>query len=119
MKPHDYTRLTREKNSKWLHKDITEKIIGAALEVHKTLGAGFLEYVYQEALCYELKLQNIPFEAQKEIDIWYKDLLIPRKYIPDLLVKDLIVVEIKATKKRLGLLLNFGKESLEIKRRIL
>ena len=137
MKPHDYTRLTREKNNKWLHKDITEKIIGAALEVHKTLGSGFLEYVYQEALCYELKLRNIHYETQQELDIWYKDLLIPRKYTPDFLVENVVIVEIKATaglteideaqllnylkatKNNLGLLLNFGKESLEIKKRIL
>ena len=137
MKPHDYTRLTREKNNKWFHKDITDKIIGAALEVHKTLGSGFLEYVYQEALGYELKLRNIHYETQQELDIWYKDLLIPRKYTPDFLVENVVIVEIKATaglteideaqllnylkatKNNLGLLLNFGKESLEIKRRIL
>ena len=119
------------------HKELTEKIIGAAIEVHKTLGNGFLEYIYQEALSYELKRQNIVFEVQKDIDIWYKDLSIPKKYTPDLIVENKIIVELKAEKNltdideaqllnylkaskfRLGLLINFGKNKLQIKRRIL
>ncbi len=137
MKPQDFTRFTQDKDNKWLYKDLTEKIIGAAMEVHRLLGSGFLEYVYQEALCYELRIRKIVFELQKELDIWYKDLLIPKKYTPDLIIEDSVIVEIKATngltendeaqllnylratKKRVGLLLNFGKGSLEIKRRIL
>jgi GxxExxY protein len=137
MKPQDFTRFTQENDEKWLYKDITEKIISAAMEVHRILGHGFLEYVYMEALCYELKQRELSFESQKELDIWYKDLLIPRKYTPDLIVEDCVIVEmkavsgltnndeaqllnyLKATKKRIGLLLNFGKESLEIKRKIL
>jgi GxxExxY protein len=105
--------------------------------VHKILGCGFLEYVYQEALSYEFKLRKIPFIPQKELDIWYKDLLIPKKYSSDFFVEDCVIVEIKAasgltnndqaqlinylkaTKNKVGLLLNFGTESLEIKRRIL
>ena len=122
---------------KWLYKDLTQEVIGASMEVHRELGSGFLEYVYEEALCYELNLRKIPFERQKELDIYYKDLLIPRKYKPDLIVDDKVIVEIKATsglteieeaqllnylkatKIRVGLLLNFGKKSLEVKRRIL
>ena len=137
MKPQDSTRLTLEKDEKWVHKEITEQIIGAAIEVHRILGSGFLEYVYQEALCYELKLRGMLFETQKGLDIWYKDLLIPRKYTPDLIVEDCVIVELKAvsslteideaqilnylkvTKKRVGLILNFGAKSLEIMRRIL
>jgi len=126
-----------ETNEKWLYRDLTQKIIGAAMEVPRELGSGFLEYVYEEALCYELKLREISFERQKELDIYYKDLLIPRKYKPDLIVENKVIVEIKATsglteveeaqllnylkatKMRLGLLLNFGAKSLEVKRRIL
>ncbi|RJS81291.1 GxxExxY protein [Methanophagales archaeon] len=67
-------------NEKWLYKDLTQEIIGAAIEVHRELGSGFLEYVYEEA-----QLLNY----------------------------------LKATKMRIGLLLNFGKKSLEVKRRIL
>lgn len=137
MKPQDSTRLTLEKDEKWVHKEITEQIIGAAIEVHRILGSGFLEYVYQEALCYELKSRGMSFETQKGLDIWYKELLIPRKYTPDLIVEDCVIVELKAvsslteldeaqilnylkvTKKRVGLILNFGAKSLEIMRRIL
>jgi GxxExxY protein len=124
-------------NEKWLYKDLTQGIIGAAMEVHRELGSGFLEYVYEEALCYELKFREVSFERQKELDIYYKDLLIPRKYKPDLIVENKVIVEIKATsglteveeaqllnylkatKMRVGLLLNFGKKSMEVKRRIL
>ena len=126
-----------ETNEKWLYRDLTQKIIGAAMEVHSELGSGFLEYVYEEALCYELNLREISFERQKELDIYYKDLVIPRKYKPDLIVENKVIVEIKATsglteieeaqllnylkatKMRVGLLLNFGRKSLEVKRRIL
>ena len=59
-------------NEKWLYRDLTQKIIGAAMEVHRELGTGFLEYVYEAALCYELNLREIHFERQKELDIYYK-----------------------------------------------
>lgn len=127
----------KDMNGKWLHKDLTHKIIGAAMEVHRELGPGFLEYVYEESLCHDLNLREIYFERQKELDIYYKDLLIPKKYKPDLMIENKVIVELKATsglmkieeaqllnylkatKLRIGLLLNFGAESLEIKRRIL
>ena len=127
----------KDTEEKWLYRDLTQKIIGAAMEVHRELGAGFLEYVYEEALCYELNLREISFERQKELDIYYKDLLIPRKYKSDLIVENKVIVELKATsglteieeaqllnylkatKMRVGLLLNFGKTSLEVKRRML
>jgi len=122
---------------KWLHKDLTYGVIGAAMEVHRELGGGFLEQVYEEALCYELNLRGIPFTRQAELDVHYKDYVIPRKYRADIVVHDRIVVEIKATsglaavdeaqllhylkatKLRVGLLLNFGTKSLEKKRMIL
>jgi GxxExxY protein len=127
----------KDTNEKWLYKDLTQEIIGAAMEVHRELGSGFLEYVYEESLCHELNLREIYFERQKELDIYYKDLLIPKKYKPDLMVDNKVIVELKATsgltkieeaqllnylkatKLRIGLLLNFGTKSLEIKRRIL
>lgn len=121
---------------KWLYKDLTYEIIGTAMEVHNELGNGFLENVYEEALCYELEQRGIPFQSQVEIDIYYKDHLISKKYRTDIIVDDKVIVEIKATsgltrvdeaqlmhylkatKYRVGLLLNFGKEKLE-KRRII
>ena len=136
MKSYCHTKVP-QKQREWLYSDLTEQIIGAALEVHREMGSGFLEYVYEEALCYELELRNVNFERQKELDIFYKDLLIPRKYKPDLLVDEKVIVEIKAisgltqndeaqllnylkaTKLRVGSLLNFGQKSLEIDRKIL
>ena len=127
----------KDTNEKWLYKDLTQEIIGAAMEVHRELGSGFLEYVYEESLCHELNLREIYFERQKELDIYYKDLLIPKKYKPDLMIENKVIVELKATsgltkveeaqllnylkatKLRIGLLLNFGTKSLEMKRRIL
>ena len=121
----------------FLFKDLTYAIIGAAMEVHKTLGNGYLEYVYEEALCYELTKRGISYERQKEMDIYYKDFLIPRKYRADLFVDGRVIVDnkatsgftendeaqllnyLKGTRNRVGLLLNFGKSSLEYKRRIL
>ena len=126
-----------EPKEKWLYKELTQEVIGAAMEVHRELGSGFLEYVYEEALCHELNLREISFERQKELDIYYKDLLIPKKYKPDLIVENKVIVELKATsglteieeaqllnylkatKTRVGLLLNFGRKSLEVKRRVL
>ena len=126
-----------EPKEKWLYKELTQEVIGAAMEVHRELGSGFLEYVYEEALCHELNLRKISFERQKELDIYYKDLLIPKKYKPDLIVENKVIVELKATsglteieeaqllnylkaiKTRVGLLLNFGRKCRDVKRKIL
>lgn len=122
---------------KFLYKELTHKIIGSAMEVHNVLGCGFLEDVYEEAFCYELKLRNINFVRQKEIKIFYKNYLIPKKYKVDLIIENKIIVELKAkmsldgidesqlinylkaTDFKVGLLFNFGGESLEYKRRVL
>jgi GxxExxY protein len=77
-------------------KDEVFQIIGAAIEVHKELGNGFLEAVYQEALEIELTSRGIPFSSQKPIKIKYKDKTLTREYIPDLLCFDSIIVELKA-----------------------
>ncbi len=117
-----------------IYSDETYQIIGAAMEVHKTLGMGFLESVYQEAMEIELAKRNIPFVSQKRIQIQYKEITLNQYYIADLFCFDKIVVELKAvstilpeheaqllnylkaTKTRLGLLFNFGEESLTFKR---
>lgn len=107
------------------------------MEVHKELGAGFLEPVYQEALCRELSHQNVPFEKEKELSIIYKVKPLLRKYFADFICYDIIILEIKtlckltpeheaqilnylkATKLKLGLLVNFGETSLKYKRMVL
>ena len=112
----------------------TYKIIGAALEVHKELGCGFLESVYQEALGREFSTQGIPSKSQPVIQINYKGKPLNKTYQPDFVCYEEIVVEIKAisnlsgveeaqlinylkaTKLKTGLLINFGSKSLEHKR---
>ena len=112
----------------------TYKIIGAAMEVHKEMGCGFLEGVYQEALGIEFGVQGIPYKAQPVIEILYKGKPLEKKYQPDFMCFGEIIVEIKAlerlsgteesqiinylkaTKLKVGLLINFGSKSLEHKR---
>jgi len=115
------------------HKELTGKIIGAAMEVYNTLGCGFLESVYEEALVVEFRLQNIDFERQKPLDVFYKGTKV-KQFVCDFLVAGDVLVELKATKDltgidkaqvlnylkstnlKLGLLLNFGAGSLQYKR---
>jgi GxxExxY protein len=105
-------------------EELAKRIIGAAIEVHRTLGPGFLERIYEEALCYELTEASVPFERQKRLLIPYKKILIHGQRI-DLLVGGRIILELKcaddfspihqaqlisylkATGLRLGLLINF------------
>ena len=106
--------------------ELTEKIIGAAIEVHRHLGPGLLESAYQECLCRELSLNSIQFQRQVSLPVNYKGLRLDCVYRLDLLVEDLVVVEIKAIDelapnhaaqlltylkaagKQVGLLLNFN-----------
>lgn len=107
------------------------------MEVHKTLGNGFLEEVYQEALEIELKSQNIPYEREKTINIQYKGVQLSKYYKVDFLCYDNIIVELKAlselngnhrsqvinylkaTGLKVGLLINFGQSSLKYERIVL
>jgi len=116
-----------------LFSALSYAIIGAAMEVHRILGPGFLEAVYQAALEHELTLRGIPFEAQKRLAVVYKDQIIG-EYIADLVIDGKIILELKAVSKltpaheaqahhylaatglRLAILLNFGAPSLEQKR---
>ena len=63
----------KDTNEKWLYKDLTQEIIGAAMEVHRHLGAGFLESVYEEAMVVEFELRNITHARQKVLDVFYKE----------------------------------------------
>ena len=75
--------------------DLTGKIIGAAIEVHRTLGPGLLESIYEAALCHEFDLRGIRYRTQVEIDVIYKDKVIKGQRI-DILVEEEVVVEIKS-----------------------
>lgn len=120
------------------HKDITEKIIGASFEVHKFLGNGFQEVIYQRALAWEMKQVGLNFNREIEQDIFYKNLPEPigtRR--ADFVVENKVLVELKAITQledvhlaqalnylkayrlEVGLLINFGSKSLEFKRVVL
>ena len=78
-----------------MNDDLTEKIIGAAIEVHRHLGPGLLESIYEEALCVEFELRGVPFVRQAEVDVVYKGRSIKGQRI-DILVAGEAVVELKA-----------------------
>ena len=112
----------------------THEIIGAAMEVHNIVGPGHLEAVYQECVKIEFELRKISFTSQPRLEIFYKDRKLEKFYIPDFIVYNGVIVEIKAEKfltkvdetqlinsliisrHNVGLLLNFGEESLRYKR---
>jgi GxxExxY protein len=120
------------------HKEITKKIIGAAFEVHKFLGNGFQEVIYQRALAWEMSQVDLTFNREIEQDIYYKELSEPigtRR--ADFVVENKVLVELKALKEledvhmaqalnylkayklEVALLLNFGSKSLQFKRLVL
>ncbi len=119
----------------FLHKDITHSIIGAAYKVYNTLGSGFLEKVYENALYMEIELLGLEVERQAPIKVLYKGKVVG-EYFADLLVEKNIIVELKAvtelnrahevqlvnylraTGLRVGLLINFG-DSILIRRKVL
>ena len=83
--------------------EITQAVIGAAIEVHRTLGPGLLESVYEECLCQELSLRKIPFERQKELPLQYKGFKLAGGFRLDVLVADQVVVEVKAVESLLAI----------------
>jgi GxxExxY protein len=121
-----------------IYREETFAILGAAIEVHRELGSGFLEAVYQEAMEIELANRNIPFAPRKELTIAYKSNFLRKMYETDLECYEKIIVELKAldrlsgkeeaqvlhylkaTGLRVGLLINFGSQGrLEWKRFVL
>jgi GxxExxY protein len=114
-------------------QELTHKIIGAAMEVHKHLGNGFQEVVYQRALAIEMQMQNIAFVREQEMELNYKGYNVGTRRV-DFFVEDKIMVEIKAIinledvhlaqamnyieayNLEIGLLINFGSKSLQFKR---
>ena len=116
-----------------IFKELSYAIVGAAMEVHRILGPGFLEAVYQAALAHELTLRGIRFEQFKKLPVYYKGVLVG-EYEADFVIEDKIILEIKAVSKlhprheaqaihyltatgfRLAILLNFGTPSLKHQR---
>ena len=104
------------------------------MEVHKILGGGLLEIVYKDALEYEFRKHNIPYEREKEYDIQYKEIVLAHKFYADFVVYDEIILEVKASKEiideytaqtinylkladsDLGIIVNFNKKTLQHKR---
>lgn len=120
-----------------LFKKEVYEIVGLCMEVHNYLGHGFLEIVYKDALEIEFKMNDVLYEREKDFEINYKEHLLKRKFFSDFYVMDKIIVEIKSSKDvlskdntaqtlnylkvsgcQLGLIVNFGKSSLEYKRLI-
>ena len=115
-------------------KDETDAIIHLGFEVHKNLGFGFLEIVYKDALEYEFRNNDIPFEREKEYIVHYKNIILRHRFYADFIVFDSVILEVKAKEGianddmactinylkcsgcKVGLILNFGRNKLEIKR---
>lgn len=113
------------------------EIIGICMEIHRILGKGLLEIVYKDAIEYEFNLRKIPYEREKKYEVEYKGKVLPPYFFADFVVYDKVILEIKAqkgivdehvswvlnylaiSKCQLGLLVNFGENSLVTKRIIL
>jgi GxxExxY protein len=120
-------------------EQLTEAVIGAAIEVHRHLGAGLLESSYERCLCHELSIRGIPYQCQVQLPVNYKGVRLDCGYRVDILVADAVVIEVKSVEKlekiheaqiltylrlggwRVGLLINFNVPVLKdgIKRRVL
>ena len=117
-----------------IHENETYQIIGAAMEVHKTLGCGFTEKVYQDALEKEFLRQSIPFVRESSMQVVYKEEVLSSTFVPDFVCYNKIIVELKEVEElsglhesqainyahvadmKVALLINFGTEALEYKR---
>ncbi|HRG68605.1 MAG TPA: GxxExxY protein [Saprospiraceae bacterium] len=122
---------------KILYREESYLIINKCFEVHKILGPGFLELVYKDALEYELRKAEIPFEREKRYEVNYKGVILPHKYYADFVIYNKIILELKAVSgiadefvaqalnylmvsgNKLALIVNFGEIRLNSKRNIL
>ena len=120
--------------SNLFYKEECYKIIGLCIKIHNKLGKGFKEIVYKDALEFELKINNVPYEREKLFNIAYEQKTFPRKIYADFFVFNSIILEIKAasffhsnnftqtlnylkaSKILLGIVINFGEDSLKFKR---
>ena len=115
-----------ETRRKLILEDLTEEIIGAAIEVHKELGPGLMESAYEECFCHELHLKHLKFQRQVPLPVQYKDIRLDCGYRLDVVVEDAVIIEIKCvekvipvheaqlltylkmTQRRVGLIINFN-----------
>ncbi len=129
--------ISKYSEEKYPLQELTGKVIGICMGVHRQLGHGFLEVVYQDAVSYELRLNAIPFVREKRFDINYRGVILQHYYIADFVIADQVILELKAqsgivdenykqlinylvvSKCEYGLLINFGESSLKFKRVIL
>lgn len=120
-----------------LHKDLSYRIIGACMEVHKILSRGHSEVLYKDALEYEFKKKEISYSREKQYKVRYKEIILPHYYCADFVIENKIILEAKAiscltgsdikqtlnylaiSDCKLGLLVNFGETSLKYKRVVL
>ena len=121
-------------NNKYLHQELTGRIIHCCMDVHNELGCGFLEKVYQEALEIVLKEEGINYELEKHLPIQFRGTTLQCDYIADFVIDNKVIVELKAvsaldslfeaqvinylraTGLQVALLINFGQKELQIKR---
>jgi GxxExxY protein len=119
-----------ETRRKLIHENLTEQVIGAAIEVHRALGPGLLESAYEECLCHELRLRGLTFRRQVPLPVEFKSIHLDCGYRMDILVEDLVILELKCvehvlpvheaqlltylkmTGKRVGLIINFHVSAL-------
>lgn len=88
-----------EARRKLIYIELTEKIIGAAIEVHRALGPGLMEFAYEECLCHELALRGLKFQRQLPIPVAYKGVKLDCGYKLDLLVEDIVILELKCVER--------------------
>jgi GxxExxY protein len=117
-----------------IHDELSERIIGHAMRVHRELGPGFLESVYRNALCIEITRDNIQYSVEEPITVYYRETKVG-SFLADILVENRLILELKAVERintvhevqlvnylnatgiEIGLLINFGSRSLEFKRK--
>lgn len=120
-----------------IYKEDVFEVVGICMEIHRTLGKGFKEIVYKDAMEYEFKAKGKFYEREKKFEIKYKDIILPHAYFSDFVYENKIVLEIKAqqsaidthfkqtinylaaSKIKLGLIINFGEDALKFKRVVL
>ncbi len=120
-----------------LYKEESYKIVGICMEIHRTLGMGFKEAIYKDALQVEFQSNNIPFVREKQFKIEYKGIILPHRYYADFIVYNGVILEVKsasfivdsfvaqtinylkASELKLGIIANFGEKSFTYKRIVL